>query len=65
MAETDSPLKDLLREFAPYFAAWLLQVERTDIRAVHQETIELPAGKVFSDTVFHVTLANERRPLLR
>lgn len=23
MAETDSPLKDLLREFAPDFAAWL------------------------------------------
>ena len=64
MPETDSPLKDLLREFAPDFAAWLLNVDRADIRDIHQETIELPAGQVFSDTVFHVTLANEQRPVL-
>lgn len=64
MPETDSPLKDLLREFAPDFAAWLLNVDRADIRDIHQENIELPAGQVFSDTVFHVTLANAQRPML-
>jgi len=64
MAETDSPLKDLVRDFAPDFAAWLLGVDPAAIVAVHAENVELPAGKVWSDTVFHVTLSNGQTPVL-
>ncbi len=64
MPETDTPLKDLVREFAPDFAAWLLNVDLAEIREMHPENIELPAGAVRSDTVFHVTLADGRRTLL-
>ncbi|MCX6032394.1 MAG: hypothetical protein NT169_24270 [Chloroflexi bacterium] len=64
MPETDSPLKDLVRDFAPDFAAWLLDVDPADIVAVHVENIELPAGKVQSDTVLHVTLTSGLTPVL-
>jgi predicted transposase YdaD len=64
MAGTDSPLKDLVHDFAPDFAAWLLNVERSDIVAIHAENVELPAGKVWSDTVFLVTLSNGQTPVL-
>ncbi len=64
MLETDTPLKDLVREFAPDFAAWLLDVDLAEIRGMHPENIELPAGAVRSDTVFNVTLADGRRTLL-
>jgi predicted transposase YdaD len=64
MAETDSPLKDLVRDFAPDFAAWLLGVDPADIVAVHAENVELPAGKVWSDTIFHVTLSSGQTTVL-
>ena len=64
MAETDSPLKDLVRDFAPDFAAWLLDVDPADIVAVHVETVELPAGKVWSDPVLLVTLSSGQTPVL-
>jgi hypothetical protein len=51
MAETDSPLKILVREFAPDFAAWLLNVDPAAIQHVRVLNIELPAGKVSSDTI--------------
>ena len=58
MAETDSPLKDLVRDFAPDFAAWLLNLDPSEIVSVHAENVELPAGKMWSDTVFLVTLGS-------
>jgi predicted transposase YdaD len=58
MAGTDSPLKDLVRDFAPDFAAWLLNVDPAEIVSVHAENIELLAGKIWSDTVFLVTLGS-------
>lgn len=64
MAGTDSPLKDLVRDFAPDFAAWLLNVEPSEIVSVHAENVELPAGKMWSDTVFLVTLSNGQTPAL-
>ncbi len=64
MAETDNPLKDLVLNFAPDFAAWLLNVARADVREIHVENVELPAGRVRSDTVFHVALADGRRVVL-
>ena len=64
MAETDSPLKDLVRDFAPDFAAWLLGVDPAAIAAVHAENIELSAGKVWSDTIFHVTLRGGQTTIL-
>ncbi len=64
MAETDSPLKDLVHEFAADFAAWLLNVDPTEIREVHVENVELPAGKVWSDTILRVTLASGLAPVL-
>jgi predicted transposase YdaD len=54
----------LVLDFAPDFAAWLLNVDRAAVREIHVENIELPAGRVRSDTVFHITLADERRVVL-
>lgn len=64
MAETDSPLKILVREFAPDFAAWLLRVDSIAIRHVQVLNIELPAGRVSSDTILRVTLASGHDVLL-
>lgn len=64
MADTDSPLKVLVRDFAPDFAAWLLGVDPAAIVAVHPENIELPAGRIWFDTNLHVTLSNGQTPVL-
>jgi len=64
VADTDSPLKDLVRDFAPDFAAWLLGVDPAAIVAVHAENVELLAGKVWSDTILHVTLSSGQTPVL-
>jgi predicted transposase YdaD len=64
MPETDHPLKVLVRDFAPDFAAWLLDVEPEAVRSVRALNIELPAGAVRSDTVFYVTLSDGREVLL-
>ena len=64
MPETDTPLKLLVSEFAPDFAAWLLDVDEADVRHVQPLNIELPAGVVRSDTVFRVTLAGGQVTLL-
>jgi len=64
MPQTDTPLKLLLREFAPDFAAWLLDVSEAEVHRVQPLNIELPVGAVRSDTVFRVTLADGRVTLL-
>jgi predicted transposase YdaD len=64
MAETDSPLKELVRDFAPDFAAWLLGVDPAAIAAVHAENVEFSACKVWSDTIFHVTLRSGQTTML-
>jgi predicted transposase YdaD len=64
MPETDNPLKVLVRDFAPDFAAWLLNVEPEAVQSVRALNIELPAGAVRSDTVFYVTLTDGREVLL-
>jgi predicted transposase YdaD len=64
VADTDSPLKVLVRDFAPDFAAWLLGMDPAAIVAVHPENIELPAGRIWSDTILHVTLSNGQTPVL-
>jgi predicted transposase YdaD len=64
MPETDNPLKVLVRDFAPDFAAWLLNVEPEAVQSVRALNIELPAGAVRSDTVFYVTLSDGREVLL-
>ena len=64
MPQTDTPFKLLVSEFAPDFAAWLLDVDEADVRRVQPLNIELPAGAVRIDTAFLVTLADERVTLL-
>jgi predicted transposase YdaD len=64
MPETDNPLKVVVRDFAPDFAAWLLNVEPEAVLGVRALNIELPAGAVRSDTVFYVTLSEGREVLL-
>ncbi len=64
MPETDTPLKQLLYDFAPEYAAWLLNVDVAQIRYAQPLNIELSAGTLRSDTVFRVWLADEREVLL-
>lgn len=64
MPETDHPLKVLVRDFAPDFAAWLLDVTPAAVQHVRALNIELPAGAVRSDTVFYVALSDGRDVLL-
>lgn len=64
MPQTDTPFKLLVSEFAPDFAAWLLDVDEADVRRVQPLNIELPAGAVRTDTAFRVTLADGRVTLL-
>jgi predicted transposase YdaD len=61
MADTDSPLKQLVSAFISDFAAWLLQAE---VREAHPLNVELPAETLAADQVFHVTLANGRTLVL-
>jgi predicted transposase YdaD len=61
MADTDSPLKQLVSAFISDFAAWLLQAE---VREAHPLNVELPAETFAADQVFHVTLANGRTLVL-
>jgi predicted transposase YdaD len=61
MADTDSPLKQLVSTFISDFAAWLLQAE---VREAHPLNVELPAETLAADQVFHVTLANGRTLVL-
>jgi predicted transposase YdaD len=61
MANTDSPLKQLVSVFISDFAAWLLQAE---VREAHPLNVELPAEMLAADQVFHVTLANGRTLVL-
>ena len=46
MADTDSPLKQLVSAFITDFAAWLLQAE---VRAAHSLNVELPAATLAAD----------------
>ncbi|MEE8391331.1 MAG: hypothetical protein V3S14_11130, partial [Anaerolineae bacterium] len=64
MPKTDNPLKVVVREFAPDFAAWLLDVDKVDITHVRSVNIELSTEAVRSDMVFHVTLTGGRATLL-
>jgi predicted transposase YdaD len=61
MANTDSPLKQLLSAFIIDFAAWLLH---TDVRAAHALYVELPGSTLTADQVFLVTLADGRTHVL-
>jgi predicted transposase YdaD len=61
MADTDSPLKQLVSAFITDFAAWLLQAE---VRAAHPLNVELPAETLAADQVFQVTLADGRTLVL-
>ena len=61
MADTDSPLKQLVSAFITDFAAWLLQAEA---RAAHPLNVELPAETLAADQVFQVTLADGRTLVL-
>jgi len=62
MTETDNPLKALVRDFAPDFAAWLLDVEPAAVRQVQPLNVDLPASAVHSDTIFLVSLDPARVP---
>ncbi len=64
MSKTDNQLKVVVRDFAPDFAAWLLDVKEDDVHHVQPLNIELPAEAVWSDTVFRVTLTDGRVTLL-
>jgi predicted transposase YdaD len=64
MPQADTPFKLLVSEFAPDFAAWLLDVDEADVRRVQPLNIELPAGAVRTDAAFRVTLADGRVTLL-
>jgi hypothetical protein len=67
MSETDSPLKVLVQDFALDFAVWLLNVSVDEVRYVRPANVELqpdPVQPTWSDTVFQVTLADEREVLL-
>ncbi len=57
MPATDDPLKNLVYDFAPDFAAWFLNVDRAAVRRVQPLNVELPARKKWSDTLFRVSLA--------
>jgi len=57
MPATDDPLKNLVYDFAPDFAAWFLNVDRATVRRVQPLNVELPARKKWSDTLFRVSLA--------
>ena len=61
MADTDSPLKQLVSAFITDFAAWLLQAE---VRAAHPLNVELPAETLAADQVFQVTLTDGRTLVL-
>ena len=55
MADTDSPLKQLVSTFITDFASWLLQA---DVRDAYPLNVELPAETLAADQVFRVTLAD-------
>jgi predicted transposase YdaD len=61
MADTDSPLKQLVSAFITDFASWLLQAE---VRDAHPLNVELPAETLAADRVFQVTLTDGRRLVL-
>ncbi|HEY7496665.1 MAG TPA: hypothetical protein VIH59_36865 [Candidatus Tectomicrobia bacterium] len=61
MADTDSPLKQLVSVFITDFAAWLLQAE---VREAHPLNVEWPAETLATDQVFHITLADGRTLVL-
>jgi len=57
MPATDDPLKNLVYDFAPDFAAWFLNVDRAAVRQAQPLNVELPARQKWSDTLFRVSLA--------
>jgi hypothetical protein len=57
MPATDDPLKNLVHDFAPDFAAWFLNVNRAAVQRVQPLNVELPARQKWSDTLFRVSLA--------
>jgi hypothetical protein len=61
MADTDSPLKQLVSAFITNFAAWLLQAEVHD---AHPLNVELPTATLAADQVFQITLADGRTLVL-
>ncbi len=64
MPQTDTPLKQLLYDFAPDYAAWLLDTDVARIKRAQPLNIELAAGTLRSDTVFRVWLADGQVVLL-
>ncbi|MEZ4864765.1 MAG: hypothetical protein R3C14_25865 [Caldilineaceae bacterium] len=61
MAQTDSPLKDLVETSIVDFAAWLLDAEVRDAQAVN---IEFPGQDARVDRLFQVWLADGRQATL-
>ncbi|MEM7128859.1 MAG: hypothetical protein AAF702_21170 [Chloroflexota bacterium] len=61
MADTDNPLKLLVRFCIRDFAEWLLDSE---VRHAHTLNIELTAEPTFVDQLFHVTLMDGRSTML-
>jgi hypothetical protein len=57
MPATDDPLKNLVYDFAPDFAAWFLNVDRAAVRQAQPLNVELSARSKWSDTIFRVSLA--------
>ncbi|MEM7128459.1 MAG: phytanoyl-CoA dioxygenase family protein [Chloroflexota bacterium] len=61
MAETDSPLKGLIKTNINDFASWLLDNEVLD---VHTLNVELHSEPIRADHLFHVTLSDSRTTML-
>ena len=61
MAEIDNPLKMLITDFSPAFAAWLLG---RPIQSVQPLNVEFPANPLQSDLLFEVIDQQSRKLLL-
>lgn len=61
MAQTDSPLKDLVESSITDFAAWLLKAE---VIAVDALNVEFPGQDARVDRLFRALLANGRKVIL-
>ncbi|MBE2197084.1 MAG: Rpn family recombination-promoting nuclease/putative transposase, partial [Anaerolinea sp.] len=61
MSETDNPLKLLIAEFAPAFAAWLLGLPVQSVRPLN---VEFPSRPLRSDLLFEVLTRQGQKHLL-
>ncbi len=64
MADTDSPLKQLVMTFIDDFTRWLLEYEASNITPYHIELYTQPKS-IRADQVFVVQLADERTVILQ